>query len=196
MQINNSFTVPVGIQETWELMLDVDRITPCMPGAQLTEKREDGSFLGKVDVKLGPMAMSFKGEATFDEVDEATRTIKLSAKGREARGRGSAKASVTSSLEEGGGQTTVNILTELQLSGGVAQFGRGMIGDISNQLVGQFADCLAAQLGGSQDGPERATAAADAQQVAAKPVAGFKLLFAALRARLRRLFRRDGLRGS
>jgi carbon monoxide dehydrogenase subunit G len=147
MEFSNSFTVPAHVDAVWELLLDVERVVPCMPGAELIERKDDDTYAGKVNIKVGPIAMSFKGEATFEEIDQPNRTIKLKASGKEARGRGGAQASVLSQLEELDSGTQVNITTTLQLSGTVAQFGRGMVADISTKLVSQFADCLAAQMG-------------------------------------------------
>lgn len=150
MEIVNSFTVPASIGEAWDLFLDVDRIVVCMPGAELVEKLPNDAFLGKVSVKLGPIAMSFKGEARFVGVDEAARVVRLHAKGKELKGRGSAEATVTTRMREEEGGTSVEVTADLQLSGSVAQFGRGVIGDVSSKLVDQFAGCLAATLGGTE----------------------------------------------
>jgi carbon monoxide dehydrogenase subunit G len=135
-------------------------------------------------VKLGPISLSFKTDVKLEEADDAARHAKLSAKAREARGRGNASATIESSLTPQDGGTRVDIVTDLQLAGPVAQYGRGLVQDVSSQLVTQFAECLKAQLAAS---PDEATAAVKAQS---KPVSGLRLGLGALWRSLRRLFRR------
>jgi carbon monoxide dehydrogenase subunit G len=183
VEIKNSFEVPVGIDLAWEVLTDVQRVAGCMPGAELTEVADDGSYRGKVKVKVGPIAMSFAGEARFVELDEASKRMLLKAKGKELRGRGAAEATVTSQLAADGDSTVVDITTDIQLSGTVAQFGRGMIGDVSSHLVGQFADCLATQLAGTREEAAAATAKAD------EGVPAIRLFMRALWNAIRRLFR-------
>jgi carbon monoxide dehydrogenase subunit G len=186
MKLENSFEVPGSPEAAWELLLDVPRVVPCMPGAELTEVVDDSNWKAKMAVKLGPISLTFATDVERTEVDEAARRVLLSASGRELRGRGNARAKVESSLASVNGGTRVDIVTDLSLSGPAAQYGRGIVADVSEQLVGRFADCLRAQLDSSQE-PEAAEAAV-AQ--AAKPVSGLRLFFAALWRSLTRPFRR------
>lgn len=184
MKLENSFEVPAPPEYAWALLMDVPRIIPCMPGAKLDEAVDDANWKATMAVKLGPISLSFKTDVKREEADEAARRAKLSAKAREARGRGNASATIESSLTPQDGGTRVDIVTDLQLAGAVAQYGRGLVQDVSSQLVTQFADCLKAQLAAS---PEEATAAVEAQS---KPISGLRLGLGALLRSLRRLFRR------
>ncbi len=184
MKLENSFEVPAPPEHAWALLMDVPRIIPCMPGAKLDEAVDDANWKATMAVKLGPISLSFKTDVKREEADEAVWRAKLSAKAREARGRGNASATIESSLTPQDGGTRVDIVTDLQLAGAVAQYGRGLVQDVSSQLVTQFADCLKAQLAAS---PEEATAAVEAQS---KPISGLRLGLGALLRSLRRLFRR------
>src|SRR5262245_2353599 len=126
MRLENSFEVPAGPDQAWELLLDVPRVVPCMPGAELTEGVDDSNWKAKMSVKLGPISLAFDTDVKREEVDEAAKKVTLSAKGRELRGRGQARATVESSLAEANGGTRIDIVTDLQLSGPAAQYGRGM----------------------------------------------------------------------
>lgn len=150
MEIENSFEVPVTVDQAWELFNDVERIAPCLPGAEITENLGDGRFRGQARVKLGPVTLRFVGEAEFVEQDEATHTVRLSASGRDQTGRGAARATVTTTLLPRDGDTEVKLVTDLHLSGAVAQFGRqGIVTDVSTALIGQFADCLSQRFAGA-----------------------------------------------
>ncbi len=142
MELNNSFEVAADPASVWELFLDVERVVPCMPGAELTETVADGSYEGKVTVRLGPVAMTYKGSVVITERDEASRRVVLEAKGMETRGKGTAAATVTTRIHPSEGGTRVDIVTDLTLSGAAVQYGRGMVGDVSQRLTGEFADCL------------------------------------------------------
>jgi carbon monoxide dehydrogenase subunit G len=163
VKLENSFEVPASPEQTWELLNDVPRVVPCMPGAELTEVVDDDTFKAKMHVKLGPIALQFATDVVRDSVDEASRTTRMSAKARELKGRGGAQATIESSLEPVGTGTRVTIVTELALQGAVAQYGRGVVADVSNQLVKRFADCLADQLG--EGGPGAAADASPAASV-------------------------------
>jgi hypothetical protein len=142
MRIDNSFTVGLPAEDAWKVLLDVERIAPCMPGAELQEITED-EYRGVVKVKLGAITAQYKGAVRFAEVDEAGRRIVLRAEGRETRGQGNASATVTASLRPAGeGRTEVAIQTDLTISGKIAQFGRGVMADVSAKLLDQFATCL------------------------------------------------------
>ena len=142
MNLEHSFTVPVGIDEAWKILLDIELIGPCMPGAAIDSVDGD-DFTGTVKVKLGPIGLTYKGKASFIEKDEAAHRAVIDARGRDARGNGTASAKVTATLTEAGGSTTVNVDTNLDITGKPAQFGRGVMVDVGNKLIGQFADNLA-----------------------------------------------------
>jgi carbon monoxide dehydrogenase subunit G len=142
MRIDNSFTVGLPAEDAWKVLLDVERIAPCMPGAELQEITED-EYRGVVKVKLGAITAQYKGAVRFAEIDEAGRRIVLRAEGRETRGQGNASATVTATLRPAGdGRTEVAIETDLTISGKIAQFGRGVMADVSSKLLDQFATCL------------------------------------------------------
>lgn len=142
MRIDNTFTVGLPAEDAWKVLLDVERIAPCMPGAQLQEVAGE-EYRGIVKVKLGAITAQYKGAVRFEEVDEAGRRIVLRAEGRETRGQGNASATVTASLRPAGeGRTEVAIETDLTISGKIAQFGRGVMADVSSKLLAEFATCL------------------------------------------------------
>jgi carbon monoxide dehydrogenase subunit G len=184
VRLENSFEVAAPPEQAWALLIDVPRIIPCMPGAKLDETVDEANWKATMAVKLGPISLSFKTDVKREEADEAARHAKLSAKAREARGRGNASATIESSLTPQDGGTRVDIVTDLQLTGAVAQYGRGLAQDVSSQLVTQFADCLRAQLAAS---PQEAVAAVEEQS---RPVGGLRLGLSALWRSLGRLFRR------
>jgi carbon monoxide dehydrogenase subunit G len=141
VKIEDQFRVTVPVEEAWKVLLDVERIAPCMPGAQLQEIEGD-EFRGIVKVKVGPITAQYKGAARIESADEATHTVVIKAEGRDTRGQGNASATVTAVLEPDGTGTVVKIDTDLNVTGKVAQFGRGVMADVSSKLLGQFADCL------------------------------------------------------
>jgi carbon monoxide dehydrogenase subunit G len=169
MEFDNSFDVPLPPDQAWKTLMDIERIAPCMPGAELTKKVDDRTFKGKVSVRLGPVALTFQGTATFEEIDDAGHNATVKAQGADAKGRGGANANVGFRLEPSDTGSTVLIHTDLQLSGSVAQYGRGagMIQDLSSQIIGQFAKNLAAQIEASS-APEPAAASQDASGTAAE----------------------------
>jgi hypothetical protein len=152
MEFDNSFEVPLSPDEAWKTLMDVESIAPCMPGAELTEIVDDKSFKGKVSVRLGPVALTFQGTATFEDVDNAAHTASVKAQGADAKGRGGANAGVAFHLEPSDIGSTVKIHTDLQLSGSVAQYGRGagMIQDVAGQIISQFAKNLSAKIEADQ----------------------------------------------
>jgi len=142
MRIENSFTVGLPEEDAWRVLLDVERIAPCMPGAELQEVIGD-EYRGVVKVKLGAITAQYKGAVRFEEVDEPGRRLVLKADGRETRGQGNASATVTATLRPAGeGRTEVSIQTDLTISGKIAQFGRGVLADVSSKLLADFARCL------------------------------------------------------
>lgn len=150
MELNNEFRVAVPTAKVWEVFTDVERVAPCLPGATLLSVEGD-TFNGAVKVKVGPITVSYKGVATYKEKDVAGQRIVLRAEGKEARGNGTAAATVTAQLKDEGGSTHVDITTDLAISGKAAQFGRSVLADVSGNLIAQFARSLEAELlGGTQ----------------------------------------------
>lgn len=184
MKLENSFEVAAPPEAAWELLMDVPRIVPCMPGAELTETVDDANWKAKMAVKLGPIALTFDTDVKREEADEAARRVTLSAAAREVKNRGRAQATIASTLTSADGGTRVDVVTDLVLSGAVAQYGRGLIQDISSQLVTSFAECLQAQLAAA---PGEAEAAVAAQ---AAPIGGLSLFLRALGRAISRLFGR------
>jgi carbon monoxide dehydrogenase subunit G len=145
-QLKNEFTVNRSIEHTWQVLTDLERIAPCMPGAQLQEV-EGEIYRGVVKVKLGPIATSFKGQASFLERNDAAYTATLKGEGRDTGGKGNADALITATLEAVSADTTkVTVSTDLRITGKVAQFGRGVMGDVSEKLMAQFANNLNSML--------------------------------------------------
>jgi carbon monoxide dehydrogenase subunit G len=141
MEITDSFRVSTPIDQTWKVLLDLERIAPCMPGAQLQEVEGD-EYRGIVKVKVGPITAQYKGAARIVEADESARKVVLDAAGRDTRGQGNAKATIVVQMAEADGGTKVDVATDLQVTGKVAQFGRGVLADVSTKLLGQFVDSL------------------------------------------------------
>jgi uncharacterized protein len=185
VKLENSFDVEARPEAAWELLMDVPRVIPCMPGAKLLDTVDEANWKAQLDVKLGPIGLAFATDVKREAADEAARVATLSARARETRGRGGAQAKIESRLTPTDGGTHVDIVTDLSLSGPVAQYGRGLIEDVSRQLVGRFADCLRTQLTAAT--PEEAEAAT---AVHAKPVAGVRLGLGALASSVARRFRR------
>ena len=153
MEFDNSFEVPLPVAEAWVVLMDIERIVPCVPGAELTEIVDKDNFKGKVSVRLGPVALTFAGRAEFEERDDQTFSARVKAQGSDSKGRGGANADVTFRLvSTGDAATLVEIHTNLQLSGSVAQYGRGvgMITDVASQIIGKFADCLRDQVANAE----------------------------------------------
>ena len=141
MEITNSFTVDEPIEKAWELLTDIPFIAPCLPGAKLTDE-VDGVYSGGIKIKVGPVTAEYKGSAEFVERDESTYKAVINGKGRDTRGAGNAQALITAQMVPVGTSTQVEIVTDLKVSGKVAQFGRGVMQDVSTKLLGQFAECL------------------------------------------------------
>jgi uncharacterized protein len=141
MQISDEFRVDVPLEQAWRVLLDVERIAPCMPGAQLQEVEGD-EYRGIVKVKVGPITAQYKGAARIVEADDTAHRIVIRAEGRDTRGQGNAAANVTATLRSDGDATVVGIDTDLQVTGKVAQFGRGVMAEVSSKLLGQFVECL------------------------------------------------------
>jgi carbon monoxide dehydrogenase subunit G len=169
MRLEQSFEVPVPVAQAWGVLLDLERIAPCMPGATLTSF--DGTaFTGNVKVRLGPVSLAYKGSGRITERDEPARRVAFVAQGQDNRGAGAASARVTAVLHaaNGGQATLVKVVADIDIAGRAAQFGRGMIADVSGKLIKQFADCLAQTISAS---PPMAPAAAAASAPIATPPA-------------------------
>jgi carbon monoxide dehydrogenase subunit G len=197
MEIDNTFNISLPPAEAWPVLMDIVRIAPCMPGAEITEVVDEKTYKGRVSVRLGPVALTFEGVAEFEAINEASRQVKVSARGADPKGRGGAEAKVSFTLDPDGDGTRVNIHTDLQLSGSIAQYGRGagMISDLASQLVGQFANNLDAQLtakGGDQEfvssGSTDQANAASVEQTAVVPISGISLGLRILWNAIKRFF--------
>jgi uncharacterized protein len=187
MLIENSFEVSAPLDQVWIYLQDIEKVVPCMPGAELTETIDESNWKGKVTIKLGPVSLVFAGKVTLEELDEAGHRAVLKASGMEQRGKGAASATITSTLEQGSEGTRVKIVQDLKVSGQAAQFSRGMMQDVSNKLTREFADCLKANMqteGHAEPGVEPAPMAT------ATPVKGIRLGLGALWRAILRFFNR------
>ncbi len=158
MRIENDMHVAASIDEAWALLTDIPAIAPCLPGAELTGHEGD-TYEGTMKVKVGPVVAEYAGSATIVEMNEADRTVKLTASGRDKRGAGNASADIEAKMVEVDGGTTVSIGTDLKVSGKVAQFGRGVMADVSKKLLGQFAECIEGKLQSAEEVAEAVGAA-------------------------------------
>ena len=175
MELEHSFTVPVPEDRAWEVLMDVERVAPCMPGATLDSVDGD-EIKGRIKVKVGPIAMTYAGTARFTERDKDAHVIMLEASGKETRGAGTASAKVRSMLESQDGQTHVIVHTTLNVTGRPAQFGRGVMAEVGGKLIGIFASNLADMLAAESSQPSADEAAGDEQEAdLGQPVEGLNL---------------------
>jgi uncharacterized protein len=217
MEIRNNFEVPLAPAEAWKLLMNIPAIVPCMPGAELVEMVDDRTFKGKVSVKLGPVALTFNGIAQFEQLDETAHTARAKAQGSDTKGRGGANATVTFGLTPAGGGSRIDVLTDVALSGSVAQYGRGagIIQSVATQLINQFAGNLRKMI--QRNGNDLSTVAKPVSSPinsgmgesavsprvanerplaphpiqAAKPISGFSLLMKVIWNSVAGLFRRS-----
>src|SRR5215468_5547866 len=205
MEFDNSFEVPLPPADAWKLLLDIKRIAPCMPGAELTEVLDQDTYKGKIGVRLGPVALTFAGLVKFEHIDAASYTARVTAQGTDAKGRGGANATSVFRLEPTAGGSKVLVHTDLALSGAVAQYGRGVgiIQATAAQIMNQFATRLKDQL--AKEKPAVASTAAAQSQPStpsspsivpppappAAPISGFSLMAKALWAWFAGLFKRS-----
>lgn len=152
MEFTNEFTVPLGIDEAFEVLTDLERVAPCMPGATL-EEVDGQTYSGRVKVKVGPMSLTYSGSATVTEKDPQAHTARIEASGREKRGAGTASADVAATLVESGGQTVVTVVTDLNVTGKPAQFGRGVMADVGEKIIDRFAANLHDELDQEEESP-------------------------------------------
>jgi uncharacterized protein len=166
VELNHSFTVPASVEQTWDTFLEIESVASCFPGAVVTSVDGD-DFTGTCKVKLGPVALTYAGTGTFIERDQAVGRFLVEAKGKDKRGNGTAGAKVTATFtDDGAGSTKVDVVTDLQITGKPAQFGRGIIEDVSNKLLQQFVTCLQTKVGaGEEPAAEASTPAAPTDQV-------------------------------
>jgi carbon monoxide dehydrogenase subunit G len=199
MEFDNSFEVPLPPAEAWKVLLDIERIAPCMPGAELNEVVSENTYKGKINVRLGPVALTFAGIVKFEDIDESKHTARVSAQGTDAKGRGGAQAASVFRLEPAGNGSKVLVHTSLSLSGAVAQYGRGVgiIQATAAQLINQFAKCLKERLAQGYEAATLAPAAGPlpvqpgpASPAAAKPISGFALMAKVAWNWIVRLFKR------
>jgi carbon monoxide dehydrogenase subunit G len=206
MLIENEFTAPADVDRVWDYLLDVERIAPCMPGAEITEHVDERTWKGRVNVRFGPVSLSFAGTVEMTERDDDAHRVVLSARGMEQKGKGAATATVTSWLEPGDGATTVRMQADLTLTGAVAQLSRGLLPEVSKKLTAEFASCLGESMAaeaaaraatGEVEAPAaaptvepEAPAPAAPRPVAAKPVSGLRLGLSAIWSLIVGFFRR------
>ena len=191
-KIEESFEVEAPIQRVWEYLIDPARVAECLPGAELLESRDDGSYLGAVKVKVGPVAMSYKGVVKFTELDQQARVVRLAGEGREAGGGGSAKLTMLTKitpLANGGSQIVVE--AEVDLVGKIVQFGRGMIEEVSRQLFRQFSACVKQHLEFADVPRPADETPAEPEAVSALPLA-LRALWALIVRSIKRLFGKPG----
>jgi carbon monoxide dehydrogenase subunit G len=150
MELTHSFTIPIGVDQAFEVLSDVERIAPCMPGATI-ESVDGRDFTGRVKVKVGPMQITYRGKARYEELDAEKHMAVIEARGQETRGSGTANATVTATLTEKGDETEVMVVSNLSVTGRPAQFGRGVMNEVGAKLLGQFADCLSERLSGGDE---------------------------------------------
>ena len=210
MQLENSFQVGASPDRVFGYLLDINKVVGCVPGAELTEVVDPSTFKGKVKVKVGPIAVGYSGTARISERDDAARRATLSAEGRETTGQGTAKATATMTVEASDAGSTVRIVTDYHVAGRVAQFGRGVMEDVSKRMVNEMAACIKANLeaapaaapsapAGSPEAlaaPGAATSerppasAAPAAPATARPMGVFGMLWYLIKLRIARLFGR------
>ena len=208
MKLEQSFEVQAPIEHVWSALVDLERVAPCLPGASITGRDDDGTYHGEFQVRLGPTTAAYRGTIRIEEADEAGRRATLRARGTDKRGQGGASATIVNTLTEEGGATRVEAVTDFTITGRLAAFGRGgMIQDISNRLMRDFATCLQSRLAdrpapaaAPPEEPAEATlhpgggpraAGAPEAPPPAKPVNGLALFFGALLDRLKRIFGRS-----
>jgi carbon monoxide dehydrogenase subunit G len=182
MILDNEFTVDAPVDRVWAYFLDVPNLAPCLPGATLVGDDGDGTYQGKVVAALGPVKLNFSGTARIVEADEAAHRMVLKAAGSEDRGRGEAEMTITATMRPEDGGTRVSVAQDLSISGAAANYGRGLIADVTSVLLGSFAECVQANITGGGGGTATAVRAA--------PASGFAIGLRATVMALKRVFAR------
>jgi len=190
IRIENTFVVPAPVEEAWRILVDLPRVVPCMPGTELTEALDERRFRATARLRVGPVELQFKGEGELYDVDATAHTAKLRAKGADAKGRGAFQTEMALGLAPRGNETAVRVDSNLTFSGSVAQYGRGagVVKEMAQQLSAQFARNLAGLMGAGGAATASRAAVAQGAPARAAPVSGLALLFAAIKAWLRRWF--------
>ena len=199
MQLENSFQVNAPPDKVFAYLLDINKVVGCVPGAELTEVVDESTFKGRVKIKVGPISVGYNGTARISERDATQRRATLSAEGRETTGPGSARATAVMAVETAGEGSLVTITTEYHVAGRVAQFGRGVMEDVSKRLVGEMAACIQANVEADEPRDDDVAAAVERSestpaprpQVTAKPVSAFAIFWHLVRVRFARLFGRS-----
>src|SRR4051794_22266556 len=197
MKLEQAFDVKAPVETVWETLIDVERVAPCLPGAEITGS-SDGVYQGNFQVKIGPTTAAYRGQLEMESLDEASRIATMKARGQDKRGQGSANATIVSKLSETPDGTHVEVVTDFTITGTLARFGRGgMMQDIANRLLRDFAACLEKRVGAGEEpaAPEAPAAAvgpaaAQPEPEGAAPVKGISLFFSVLWERIKRLFSR------
>jgi uncharacterized protein len=203
MKLEQTFEVQAPLEKVWAALNDLERVAPCLPGAAITGHDEDGTYHGTFTVKLGPMTAAYNGTIKIEDADESTHTATLKARGTDKRGQGGANATIVNTLSADGGATRVEAVTDFTITGRLAQFGRGgMMEDVSNRLLREFAACLqtrlvdeaepAAAAGPGEMAPSAPPPAPATPPPAAAPLKGGSLFFSVLWERIKRIFSRKG----
>lgn len=192
MKLEQSFSVAAPMERVWSALIDVQRIAPCLPGAEITGRDADGAYVGTFTVKLGPTTASYRGSVRLTSIDEQARVATMSAHGTDKRGQGGANATIVSALHPEGDETRVDVSTDFTITGRLARFGRGgMIEDVSRHLLSDFATCLQATLGTATpvDQQTQSSSGAMAPQAHSSPVRGISLILRVWRSRILRWLR-------
>jgi carbon monoxide dehydrogenase subunit G len=193
MKLEQTFEVEAPLAQVWEALNDLERVAPCLPGAAIHDRAEDGTYHGTFTVKLGPMTAAYNGTIRIEDVDETSHRATLKARGTDKRGQGGANATIVNTLSEHDGGTRVEAVTDFNITGRLAQFGRGgMMQDVSNRLLRDFAACLSTRLAEPAEatGGEPEGVASTPPPPAARPLKGGSLFFSVLWERIKSLFRR------
>jgi carbon monoxide dehydrogenase subunit G len=209
MRLEQTFDVQAPLEQVWAALNDLERVAPCLPGATITGRDDDGTYRGTFTVKLGPMTAAYNGTIKIEDVDEAAHRATLKARGTDKRGQGGANATIVNTLSEHEGGTRVEAVTDFSITGRLAQFGRGgIMEDVSNRLLRDFATCLSTRLAEpAEAAPEEVAAAGTTSPStppptppppatppptapAAQPLKGGSLFFGVLWQRIKRLFKR------
>jgi len=188
IKLENAFVVDAGIEDVWRMLQNAPLIAPCMPGAELEESAGEGVYRGFVKIKIGPAQLQFKGDATFYDFDPVTHSMKMRSRASDTKGRGSLATEMKFDLRPQDKATHVAVMTDLTVTGSLAQYGRGvgLVRDIANEITRQFSRNLELLLAHSSSSATLSAGASDATPPVAKPISGFRLILVALRAGVRR----------